>query len=185
MNKTNIYILRLEHGKYYVGKSNNVLKRYHEHASGSGSTWTAKYKPIEFVQVIENVSPFDEDKWVKEYMAKYGIDNVRGGAYANELLDDVQHLVLQKEIWAAKDRCTQCGRKGHFEKDCYAVTDIYGNPIGVWSCHVCNQEFNNPDTCEKHERACKQNQIECYRCGYKGHYANACYAKRHVDGRIL
>jgi len=182
---TNIYILRLEHGKYYVGKSNNVLKRYREHADGGGSVWTAKYKPIEFVQVLEGVSAFDEDKWVKEYMSKYGIDNVRGGIYSNEILDDVQRFTLQREIWGAKDRCTTCGHTGHYEKDCYAKTDIYGNEIGVWVCELCNQQFNNPVVCETHEKGCKQLRQECYRCGRRGHFATACYARRHVDGSVI
>ena len=72
MSTTNIYILKLKNNKYYVGKSNDVNKRFQQHVSGSGSSWTATHEPIKILKVIENASQFDEDKYVKEYMNKYG-----------------------------------------------------------------------------------------------------------------
>jgi predicted GIY-YIG superfamily endonuclease len=90
---TNIYILRLEGGRYYVGKGDNVMNRYQQHLNGGGSAWTRKYKPISVVRIIPNSSPFEEDKQVKEYMAKYGIQNVRGGSYVQIDLEESQILV--------------------------------------------------------------------------------------------
>jgi predicted GIY-YIG superfamily endonuclease len=116
--KTNIYILKLQNNKYYIGKTDNVEKRFLEHVNSKGSIWTQLYKPISVEKIIPNSSPFDEDKYVKEYMNKYGIENVRGGSYVTEILDEVSIFSLRKEIWAANDCCTQCGRKGHFVKDC-------------------------------------------------------------------
>lgn len=74
-----IYILKLKNNKYYIGKTNNVNNRYEQHLNGYGSSWTKKYKPLSILKKILSTSPFDEDKYVKEYMSKYGIDNVRGG----------------------------------------------------------------------------------------------------------
>ena len=51
MSTTNIYILRLQGGRYYVGKSDNVLDRYQQHYNGNGSAWTNKYKPL----IIEKI----------------------------------------------------------------------------------------------------------------------------------
>lgn len=34
MSNTNIYVLRLEGGRYYVGKSYNVMNRYEQHIKG-------------------------------------------------------------------------------------------------------------------------------------------------------
>ncbi len=90
MSNTNIYILKLEHGKYYVGKSDDVMKRYQQHLCGNGSAWTRRYKPISLEKTIEGVSSFEEDKITKEYMSKYGIENVRGGSYVEIELDDIQ-----------------------------------------------------------------------------------------------
>ena len=124
-----IYVVRLEGGKYYIGKSNNIITRYHQHINGSGSSWTRKYKPVALEKTIENASSFEEDKVTKEYMSKYGIDNVRGGSYVEMELSDFHKDALNMEIWGAKDLCSRCGRSGHFVKDCYANTDFSGKKI--------------------------------------------------------
>jgi predicted GIY-YIG superfamily endonuclease len=64
---TNIYILRLKGGRYYVGKSDDVLHRYQQHINGHGSAWTRKYSPVSLEKIISGASPFDEDKVTKEY----------------------------------------------------------------------------------------------------------------------
>ena len=83
-----------------------MIKRYQQHSSGLGSAWTKKYKPVRILDTIENVSPFDEDKITKEYMAKYGIENVRGGSYVEIELSELQTEALKIELWQAKDLCT-------------------------------------------------------------------------------
>ncbi len=115
---SHIYILQLEGGNYYVGCSDNVLQRYQQHLNGEGSAWTQKYAPISLIETYHASSPFDEDKVTKEYMAKYGIDHVRGGSYVTLSLTKEQRTCLELEIWAAKGLCTQCGKSGHFIKDC-------------------------------------------------------------------
>jgi cellular nucleic acid-binding protein len=214
MQKTNIYILKLEGGKYYVGKSNDPYKRFNEHLYGSGSAWTRQHKPIKIEKIIPSASSFDEDKYTKEYMSKYGIDNVRGGTYVETKLNPEQHASLQKEIWSANNKCTKCGRNSHFVADCFATTDIDGHPIideeYVYCCDVCDAEFETLDECEKHQKYCKkpsQSQKNnysysrnnnysynkssqsakntCFRCGCEGHYAPDCYASKHISGKWI
>jgi len=55
--------------------------------------------------------------------------NVRGGSYVEIELSEFHKEALKMEIWAAKDLCTQCGRAGHFVKDCYATN--YANSTTV------------------------------------------------------
>jgi predicted GIY-YIG superfamily endonuclease/ribosomal protein L37E len=169
---TNIYVLSLQGGRIYVGKSNDVKKRFDEHKAGYGSAWTSKYKPIEILKVIENASPFDEDRYVKEYMDKYGVNNVRGGSYCTFELSKEQIASIQKEIRGATDCCSRCGREGHFVKNCDNYFDISGARIRD----------------DKHESYGKKPQVKknvCYRCGRDTHYADDCYASTHVRGYYI
>ena len=185
METTNIYVLKLAGGKYYVGKSENPQQRFQQHLAGSGSSWTRKYKPIAIEKVIPNCSPLDEDKFTKEYMMKHGMDNVRGGTYVEFVLDEVQQYSLQKEFWSARDSCMRCGRSGHFVKECKAVFDIRGERIDVWCCEKCDKVFEFEHECEKHERSCKVGEVTCYRCKRPGHYSTACYASTNIYGKRL
>lgn len=195
----NIYVLKLTSGKYYIGKSFNVDKRYEEHKAGTGSSWTKFYKPISILEVRKSSSGFDEDKITKEYMAKYGIKNVRGGSYVSKELDDLQVYNLKREIWSANDCCTECGRKGHFAKDCKATTDVDGEELEeyeyVWQCEYCPAEFTSESSCSSHEKYCCKKIVskthtskpsgECFRCGRYGHYASSCYAASDKYGNHL
>jgi predicted GIY-YIG superfamily endonuclease len=149
MSTTNIYVLRLEGGMYYVGKSENVYKRYEEHLNGNGSAWTKKYKPLSLEKTIENVSPFEEDKTTKEYMAIYGIDKVRGGSYTSMTLSEEQEDALRHELRASSDKCYKCGKAGHFANTCNK------RPSMTATCH-CGKKFNEISEFLSHQRLCVQ-----------------------------
>lgn len=115
---TNIYILKLTDGKFYVGKTNNVDLRIQEHFNGIGCEWTKRYRPVEIDSILRQVSIFDEDKYTLMYMDRYGIDNVRGGIFSYPILYRDELNFIQKMIRNAKDQCLSCGQKGQFYRDC-------------------------------------------------------------------
>jgi len=178
---TTIYILKLRGGKYYVGKSDNVQKRFQQHLEGEGSAWTKKYSPINIEDTIPNSSPFDEDRYVKEYMAKYGVENVRGGAYTQISLGDDITAQIEKEIRGATDKCMKCGETGHFVSNCSETAkaeesqeeDVWESEIPtketrskdvIFECERCDKGFGSKYGLMLHTRSCKNISWCCSIC---------------------
>lgn len=102
-----LYVLELEQGKWYVGISTNVPKRYQQHVKGFASAaWTKKYKPIRIhdtkdlgICSIDRAELF-EGRVTREYMEKYGDNNVRGGdlTQTGDYVHRLGHIWL-KEDW--------------------------------------------------------------------------------------
>jgi len=117
----NVYVLKLAKGKYYVGKSKCVIDRLIQHKNGEAAFWTRKHPVIDVIAVYTNCDDFDEDKYVKLYMREFGIDNVRGGTYSQILMPDEHYDLLEREINHSQNKCMNCGKLGHFAKNCDAV----------------------------------------------------------------
>ena len=149
-----IYVLELECGKYYIGKTNNPQFRLSQHFSASGSAWTSKYHPLRVIEIINDCDDFDEDKYTKIYMSKYGIDNVRGGAYCQLVLSPSIRDYLVRELRGANNQCFLCGSSEHFSNKC-------NNMREVWLCDYCDEEFDDMGLCLNHEQICKIRLEEC------------------------
>lgn len=146
MEKVVIYVLKLQSDKFYVGRTKNVEKRYNDHLLGKGSSYTKKYPPIKIEKIYYDMNPFDEDRYVKEYMYTYGIDNVRGGSYAMTELSRFDIRIIKREIWGALDKCFLCGRD-HFSTYCNEVYTIDGEKI--MRCNRCYRKGHVQEMCEE------------------------------------
>lgn len=116
--KYTIYILELEKGKYYVGRTEHKKNRINDHFLGRGSLFTRKYKPKKLLQTFSNCDEFDEDKYVFKLMDVYGIENVRGGVFSSLTISDNDRSYIEKRILGASDRCYHCKSPDHFIREC-------------------------------------------------------------------
>lgn len=180
-----LYILQLESGKYYVGKTSDVKKRFEQHASGRGAEWTKKYKPVKLLETRRITSEHDENNVTKDLMKKYGMENVRGGSYCQMDISEETEDVLRNEMKSTTDTCYKCGKSGHFARNCKKRSSFKG------TCQ-CGREFLVFEEFMSHQKMCiPRQQLEhtrepvCYRCDRLGHYSTQCYAYTDSDGNYL
>ena len=58
------------------------------------------------------------ENFAKDYMKKYGIQNVRGGSYTQIELSPEITDIIQKEFNGNADKCYKCQKYGHFANKC-------------------------------------------------------------------
>jgi hypothetical protein len=152
-----IYLLRLAHGKWYVGRADlrprAVEARLAQHCGADpgcpGAAWTALHPPLGVLHAAPGARE-DEDRCVKEAALLLGAEHVRGGSYSRvREPPPLPHAASSRELEArgAGDCCFGCGQRGHF----------------AWQCRARSGAPAAP----------------CARCGRAGHWVERC---RHVTG---
>ena len=174
-----LYVLQLADNKWYVGKTTDAATRFKQHVSGTGSAWTKLYRPIKMVESRPLKNAYDETNTTKDLMKKYGIDNVRGGAYVQPVLSEDVEKVLKQELRGDSDNCFKCGLKGHFANKCPATPFVPDSVVNLpmskpeliestaesHECSYCDRTFTTKYGCSVHERSCKQEVVwQCSHC---------------------
>jgi len=157
-----IYCLRLENNKYYVANS-----------FASGSAWTHIHPPIDVFQEHKS-SDTTTDNIVLEYMAKFGIENVRGGKYSQLILSTDQVIDILQNIRQNKDCCLACGHQTHSIEDCQSSI-----------CFRCSRVGHLADNCESLTNQYGWPLNSCHKCGRLDHSTRRCRAHIDIYGRRL
>ena len=168
-----LYILRLQEGKYYIGTTENVEIKFAQHVSGQGPKWTQKYSPIEIVKTFRNVKGNMENKMVQDYMTQYGINNVRSDSYNRVKLPPAQLNELIAKLKMEQNKCHYCAEVDHITDDCGVV------------CIRCGRANHQAQNCKYKYDINGNSLIACNRCGKAGHTDENCYALVTVNGFLL
>jgi predicted GIY-YIG superfamily endonuclease len=136
INKTasyDVYILELQEGKIYVGKSMNVTRRIEQHMGHTGAVWTKKYPPtgvtLPRLGNVRGGGDAPERDETLRYMYHYGVDRVRGWKYTAVRLSSADRKDAEANIRELFDLCRRCGQRGHFVNSCKSVKDRLGNVL--------------------------------------------------------
>ena len=114
-----VYLLKLEDDKYYVGESKDKKRRIWVHENGNGSAWTKKYEVLESLEPIKTNHTFSELIQTLLMMKEHGIDNVRGSLFTNPYgLSKYEKIMAAQLYCDLHNLCRKCGGKGHFITQC-------------------------------------------------------------------
>lgn len=95
-----LYVLELQHNKYYVGITNNPKNRFRDHREGQTSSFVKKNLPIIDIQKTllrtsdRKKAEKIETKKTLKLMQKHGIDNVMGGILIGDYHDNIIKMKL-------------------------------------------------------------------------------------------
>ena len=146
-----IYVLELEDGNVYVGKTNRGKARLEQHIKGRGAEWTKLHKPKRVMAYYQGAKDSDEQKVTNQMIRKYGAKKVRGGSITKRKMTKSEIDKLNKDLGFKQTKkptttkkksatttkksttytCSRCGRQGHNKTQCYAKTKSTGKPISA------------------------------------------------------
>ncbi len=153
-----IFVLKLKNNKYFVGNTKEEKFILEEHFKSSDFEWTQKYEPICVQEIIKNIDFSDINKYVFEYMAEYGVINVRGGDYSNIKINEIKKSKLHNLLNHDQKYCYICGNENHISDNCDKFLDWeLGNDID--DCNSVN-DSNNSNNSNDHNNSNTNNVNE-------------------------
>jgi len=169
-----IYVLSLQYGKYYVGKTDNPefsFVNIDSELSLKNCAWIRKYAPL-CISEFFSCSSSAVDSYVLKYMNQYGILHVRGGSFYGVVFENHQMLYLKKLVnrFGNGVFCVICGSHSHRDVDC-SKSGLVG----------CGYGFDGQSEYDMIENL----KGTCGRCGRYGHETAHCIAIIHQNGTLL
>lgn len=128
-----VYVLELEGGRVYVGKSQNVSRRAEQHTGGRGAAFTKLYRPTG--RLLPRLGSLDgdgdgpeRDETLRQMEAR-GCNMVRGWKFTGRTLTAQDRAEIEANVRELRDLCRRCGREGHFSHACEHATDRHGKRL--------------------------------------------------------
>jgi len=152
-----VYALELEGNRYFIGRTKDLDAKLYKLHEAEG--FPLHYRIIKLVETWQDgfgVLHFH----LKQYMLKYGVSNVRGGAYTSKFLSPEQIRALQREIDFDNHCCFICHQPAHKEATC--MFRVF---------------------CSQHGWVHKKSPCKnpCPRCGGHTHAKRGCTELRRID----
>lgn len=78
-----VYALKLLNNKYYIASTYDLKTtlKYMFNVKTQKNIWLIHNRPLYLHKVVYNCQLEDEYKWLRRYIRKYGVDNVRGPTF--------------------------------------------------------------------------------------------------------
>ena len=99
---TDVYVLKLANGNYYVGKTDRGEKRLKEHVAGRGAEWTKLHKPKEIHAYYRNYGDSGEKKVFNQMVKKYGAKKVRGAHFTKRKASPAELKKMNERVGLKK-----------------------------------------------------------------------------------
>jgi predicted GIY-YIG superfamily endonuclease len=182
LKTTNVYVLQLKEGRFYIGRSQNVIQRYQEHLDGEerASAFTKAYPVEKLLETYENVSVFMEHAIVLEYMSRFNPLNVRGGKYNTLLLSKHDQEEIQRELAMGQNLCFKCNSKEHLIKDCPEKAKEVEEKKKAYEEKKRAMEEKKKRQMERKKKEKEQlfsSKVRCFLCKQVGHFISKCPLK--------
>lgn len=97
------YVLALDQGKFYVGRTRNLDRRLRQHWNHKGAKFCKKHHPTRVVMVRDGDC---EKQLTLELMRKFGVQNVRGGPWCTLKEPQVRSTTIKPVPPTSKPKMT-------------------------------------------------------------------------------
>lgn len=124
-----VYILELEHSRWYVGRTTEhefaarMQQQQMGHAHG-GALFTSRFKPVPgHVWIVsahydEHSASQAEASTALNLMAEKGVDFVRGAQWSELEFSEERRATIERSVDQLKNRCYVCHQSGHTAAAC-------------------------------------------------------------------
>ena len=98
-----VYVLELEDGRFYVGRTQRTFQRFEQHVTGRGARWTRLHPVKDLHAFHPNMNEDDEDRITLRDDAHPRHRQGRGGSWARLTLSAKDRLEIERQLSSHRD----------------------------------------------------------------------------------